>query len=281
MGGQFVNRNRSRRTKLILYKTFILPMLLCGSKAWTLLSTDAAAFSAIERETTKMDLAVNEGKTKHMLSTSRDVRHIDSQFTGNNYTFDTVKEFIYLGSAVTTKNDVSLEIKSSYTLANRCCYGLNGQLSNRDLSRTTKPILYKTLILQALLYGAEAWILLSTDVAVLRVFDRKVLRKIFGPVRVCDDFRIRFNSELYELLNDMAIVQCINFQRLRWLDHVVRMEKDALARRVFDAGISGSRRRGRPCIRWEDQIEEALSSIGVTNWRRRAKSRSAWKDVLR
>ena len=71
----------------------------------------------------------------------------------------------------------------------------------------------------------------------LRVFERKVLRKIFGPVRVGDDFRIRFNSELYELLNDMDIVQRINIQQLSWLGHVVRMEEDAPTRRVFDAGI--------------------------------------------
>ena len=57
-----------------------------------------------------------------------------------------------------------------------------------------------------LLYGAEAWTLLSTDAAALRIFKRKVLRKIFGPVRVGDDFRIRFNSELYELLNGMDVV---------------------------------------------------------------------------
>ena len=44
------------------------------------------------------------------------------------------------------------------------------------------------------------------------------------------------------------------------------MEEDAPARLVFNAGIYGSRRRGRPCIRWKDQIEKALSSIGVTNW---------------
>ena len=81
--------------------------------------------------------------------------------------------------------DLILEIKRSITLANRCYYGLNGQLSNRDLSCTTKLIL-----LSVLLYGAEAWILLSTVAAALRVFERKVLRKIFGPVRVGDDFRI-------------------------------------------------------------------------------------------
>ena len=77
----------------------------------------------------------------------------------------------------------------------------------------------------------------GTDAAALRVFERKVLRKIFGPVRGGDDFRIRFNSELYELLNDIDIVHG------RWFAHVVRMEEDALARLVFDAWICGSRRR--------------------------------------
>ena len=117
-----------------------------------------------------------------MLSTSKNVRRIDSQITADNYTFDTVKEFIYLGSAVTTKNDVSLGIKCRITLANRCYYGLNGHLSNRDLSRTTKLILYQTLILPVLLYGAEARTLLNTDAVAFRVFEKKVPRKIFSPV---------------------------------------------------------------------------------------------------
>ena len=95
-----------------------------------------------------MGLAVNQGKTK--FSTSRDERRIDSRITADNYTFNTVKEFIYLGSAVKTKNDVSPEIKRRITLANRFYCVFNGQLSNRDLSRTTKLILYKTLILPVL-----------------------------------------------------------------------------------------------------------------------------------
>ena len=85
-----------------------------------------------------------------------------------------------------------------------------------------------------LLYGLEAWLLLST--AALRVFERKVLRNILKPRRVGDDFRIRFNSELNELLNAIDVVQRINIQRLRWLGHVVRMEEDAPARQLFDAG---------------------------------------------
>ena len=71
--------------------------------------------------------------------------------------------------------------------------------------------------------------LLNTDAAALRVFERKVLRKILGPVRVGDYFRIQYNSELYELLNDLDVVQRINIQRLCWLGFVVRIgEEDDL-----------------------------------------------------
>ena len=79
-------------------------------------------------------------------------------------------------------------------------------------------------------------------------------------MRVGHDFRIRSNSELFELLNDIAVVQRINIQRLRWLGYLVRMDEDVPARRIFNAEMCGS----WPCIRWKDQIEEALSAIGGT-----------------
>ena len=53
-----------------------------------------AAFSAIERESAKMGLEVNEGKTKYMPSTSGVVPRMRSQNTANSYNFDVVKEFI-------------------------------------------------------------------------------------------------------------------------------------------------------------------------------------------
>ena len=150
-------------------------------------------------------------------------------------------------------------------------------MSSRDLSRAMKLTLYKALILPVLLYGAEA--LSNTDVAALGVFARKVLLKIFGPVRFSNDYRIRTNRELYELINNVDVAKRINDQRFRWLGHVVRMDEDAPPRRVFDAVVGGHRRVGRPRTRWKDQVEEA--SNAVTNWRRRAQSRGAWREALR
>ena len=65
-----------------------------------------------------MAQAVKEGEIKH--STSRDVRRFESQITVDNYTFNTIKEFVYLGFANTIKNAVNAEIKRMITLANRC-----------------------------------------------------------------------------------------------------------------------------------------------------------------
>ena len=79
--------------------------------------------------------------------------------------------------------------------------------------------------------------LLSTDATALKVFERKVVRKNFGPVPVADDFRNWFSSERYELPNDINVVQHINIQQQYWLCHVVRIEKDDPERYVFDLEI--------------------------------------------
>nr|XP_043067135.1 uncharacterized protein LOC122321356 [Drosophila bipectinata] len=199
------------------------------------------AFGAIEKESAKVGLALNMEKTKFMLCSSRESRRLENQLTAENYSFGSVKEFIYLGTAITSTNDVSLEIKRRITLANKCYFGLSRQFNSRALSRRTKTTLYKTLILPVLLYGAECWTVTQTDAAALGV---------------------RVKS-----------------QRLRWLGHVARMDEDAPARKVFDAVIVGTRRRGRPLTRWQDQVMETLSTLGVTNWRRRAQDRDAWRHI--
>lgn len=131
------------------------------------------------------------------------------------------------------------------------------------------------------MYGAEAWVLDTKDAAALGVFERKVLRRIFGPLRVGDDYRIRTNRELYELYEDVDIVKRITTQRLRWLGHVVRMDENSPAKKVFEGRVWGDRRQGRPCLRWKDQVEQNLSQLGVTDWRRHAMDRCAWRELVK
>ena len=72
-----------------------------------------AALSAIERESAKMKLAVNEGKAKYMLTTSGIVPRMRSKITANSYNFDVVKEFIYLGTA-TQRRQHGNQAQSNY-----------------------------------------------------------------------------------------------------------------------------------------------------------------------
>ena len=82
----------------------------------------------------------------------------------------------------------------------------------------------------------------------------KVLRKIFCPARVGDDYRFRTNRVLYELFTDMNVAKRINNQRFRWLGHVVRMDEDAPPRRVFMRmlAVSGG---------WDDRVRVGKTTL--------------------
>ena len=79
----------------------------------------------------------------------------------------------------------------------------------------------------------------------LGVFENKFLRKIFGPLQILDEYRIRYNTDLYELFADIDVIQRIDVQRLRWLGYVVRMYDRSLAKEVFEWNVKVNRRKGR------------------------------------
>ena len=186
------------------------------------------AFSAIERESAKMGLTVNVVKKKYILSASGVVPRMGSQVTANSYNFDVVKEFIYIGTAINTNNDVTLETKRRVTPANRCYFGVISQLSSRDLSSAT-TVSEPTSTIQLLLF------------------------------------------------NEMDVAKRINIQRFRWLCPIVRMDEDAPPRRVFETAFGDHRRQGR--TRWKDQVEVVLTSLSITDWRKRPQRRSAWREA--
>jgi hypothetical protein len=94
---------------------------------------------------------------------------------------DVVKEFVYLGSLMTPTNVVSLEIQRRLQTANRWFFGLRKHLQSSHLSRQTKFTIHTTLIRPVLLCGSETWVLTKREENQLLVFERKVLRTIWGP----------------------------------------------------------------------------------------------------
>ena len=72
-----------------------------------------------------------------------------------------------------------------------------------------------TLIRPVLACGSETWVLSKCDEAVLGVFERKILRAIFGPTNDNGEWRIKYNNELYTLNKDSDIVTYIKINRIK------------------------------------------------------------------
>jgi ribosomal protein S28E/S33 len=86
--------------------------------------------------------------------------------------------------------------------------------------------LYKT-IRPIVTYSSETWTLTTKDENNLRIFERQILRKIFGPVNIDNIRRIRNNREVDKLIEGADIVRFIEAQRIKWLGHtrVQRMDQ--------------------------------------------------------
>ena len=115
---------------------------------------------------------------------------------------------------------------------------------------------------------------------ILNTFERKILRRIFGPICEEGEWRRRYNRELYELYQDVDVVRKAKTRRLHWLGHIERMDNNAPAKRIFESQPPGSRRQGRPNLRFKDQAIADARALGVENWKQRAQDRKGWKAAV-
>jgi hypothetical protein len=112
-------------------------------------------------------------------------------------------------------------------------------LSSRLLSRNEKVKIYKTIILPDVLYGCETWSLTLREEHRLRVFENRVLRRIFGPKgdEVTGEWKKLHNEELHILHSFPNIIRQMKPRRMRWVGHVARMREECVQ------GFDGKARR--------------------------------------
>jgi len=136
------------------------------------------------------------------------------------------------------------------------------------------------VIFPLVLYGCETWSLTLREERRLRVFENKVLRKVFGPKRneVTVEWRQLHNEELNDLHSLPNIVRVVKSRRIRWAGHVARMGEDRCVYRVLVGKPEGKRPLGIPTRRWEDNIKMDLQEVGVGrgDWMELAQDRDSW-----
>jgi hypothetical protein len=93
----------------------------------------------------------------------------------------------------------------------------------------------------------------------LRIFECRILRKIFGPVQNKDGFwRIRMYHELNDLIKNADVVRYVKSKRMACLGHVMQTEGERIPKRVLEWKPMGRRNRGRPRKRWIEDIEKNI-----------------------
>ena len=79
--------------------------------------------------------------------------------------------------------------------------------------------IYKTMIRPVVTYSSDTWTLTAKDENNVRIFERQILRKIFGPVNTDSIWRMRNNVETDKLIEGVDIVRLIKAQRIKCLGH--------------------------------------------------------------
>ena len=129
---------------------------------------------------------------------------------------------------------MNTEIAERISKGNKA-YCANAKLiKSKFVKKNNNMKIYKTTIRPVVTYSSETWTLTAKDENNLHIFERQILRKIFGPVNIDNMWRIRNNMEIDKLIEGAGIVRFIKAQRIKWMGHIQRMDQARPTRKLLD-----------------------------------------------
>jgi len=98
----------------------------------------------------------------------------------------------------------------------------------------------------------------------LNTFERKILRRIYGPTQEEGRWPPRWNSEVYTLYNVPNVVEDIKIRRLGWIGHIIRMEDEGIQKKGSKRKLLHHKPVGRPRTGWANVVQrDALQLLGI------------------
>jgi hypothetical protein len=208
-------------------------------------------------------LSINQEKTKYMFMT-REARdnEDDSDLEVGGISFQQVHDFKYLGVNINNRNCMHNEIKIRLKAGNGCYFAMSHLFRSKLLSRKNKEKLYTTYLRPVVTYACCTWATTAGDENKLNIFERKVLRKIYGPVYNPDTqvWERRSNEQIQQLYGKGNIVQFVKGTRLEWAGHVWRAD-NIIFKKVLVNNLNRKRPRGRPKQRWIDVVKRDIQEL--------------------
>ena len=199
---------------------------------------------------------------------------------------DSVQKFSYLGSIITSVVDKEAEVTRRLCMAGALFRSLMaGVFSTRGVSRMSKVLIYKAMVVPTLLYGAaESWSLSMGQAARLDVFNTTCLRRIMGVRRGPG---MMSNEALFAATNMPSISALLNVHRLRWLGHMARRPDICMLKQLLFATAACNQaastravsKRGRRST-WNRVVDALIAQLpGLQDWVHLCEDRALWRSL--
>ena len=172
------------------------------------------------------------------------------------------------------------EIKDRIVLGTKAYYANLKFFKSNLVTKYSKLKLYRSVIRPILTYASETWVLKESSIQKLLISERKILRKVSGPTRENQLWRIKTNDELDKLIKHQNIINHIKALRLSWFGHVQRMSDSRTVKKIFNWTPLTARSKGRSKQRWEDTIIQDIRQMDIKNWTVCVQDRTKWKSVV-
>lgn len=189
-------------------------------------------------------------KTKYMVvgGQSRDI-HTDKGI------IKACTEYKYLGVTITNEGVREKDILNKVAQGTRTIQLLNPILWSKKITKTTKKMLYKTIVQNISTYGSEIWTINKKCERRLKSLEMNYWRRSCGISRLD---RIR-NEDIKERMDvQESIIDVIEQKQLLWYGHLRRMPDTRWPQRIYEWVPWQKRKQGRPCIRWKDKVANIL-----------------------
>ena len=202
----------------------------------------------VKVESEKVGLKLNIQKMKIMASGPITSWEIDGE------TVETVSDFIFGGSKITTDGDCSHEIKRRLLLGSKVRTNLDSMFKSRDITLPTKVHLVKAMVFPVVMYECESWTIKKAEHWRTDAFELWYWRKL---LRVPWTARRSIQSILKEISPECALQGLMLKLKLQYFGHLMQ-RTDSLEKTLMLGKIKGRRRRGRQRMRWLDGITDSI-----------------------
>ena len=202
----------------------------------------------VKVESEKFGLKLNIQKTKIMASVPITSWEIDEE------TVESVSDFIFLGSKITTDDDCSNDIKRHLLLGRKVMTNRDSIFKSKDITLPTNVRLVKAMVFPLVKYGCENWTLKKAGQRRINAFELWCWRRL---LRVPWTARRSNQSVLKEISPGISLEGMMLKLKLQYFGHLMR-RVDSLEKTLMLGGIGGKRRRGRQRMRWLDGITDSM-----------------------